>query len=93
MTPEQFQKLNENIVSTIRMTVNGKIDGLRSELQAYITDDTAWKAVDGAWKTDAQPAIDLGTSVRGFGMVMAYLLGTLTAIGTLVGIVYGFCKK
>lgn len=73
MTPEQFDLINKNIEQTIIKTVNGKIDRIDQKLDDYIKQDNEWKEA-------AQPTIEMGNNVRGFGKVLAYLLGTAAAI-------------
>lgn len=90
MTPEQFEKLQtvikEQIAETVKVTVNGKIDALNKKVDDYIKSDNEWK-------DRAQPTIELGTNVRGFGKVFAYIIGTLAAVGGLVALIEGFIKK
>ncbi len=81
MTPEQFEKL-QNLISkqvetAVKATVNGKIDDLNRKVDEYIKSDNEWKE-------RAQPTIELGANVRGFGKVLAYLIGTVAAIGGLI---------
>ena len=81
MTPEQFEKL-QNLISkqvetAVKVTVNGKIDDLNKKVDEYIKSDNEWKE-------RAQPTIELGTNVRGFGKVFVYLIGTIAAVGGLV---------
>lgn len=80
MTPEQLEILRKTIddqlKAGIETHVNGKIRGLTSEFREYVKEDLAWK------KT-AQPTIDLGSNIRGFGKVFVYLLGIAA---TLFGI-------
>jgi len=81
MTPEQFEKLqtliSKQVETAVKATVNGKIDDLNKKVDEYIKSDNEWKE-------RAQPTIELGTNVRGFGKVFAYLIGTVAAIGGLI---------
>ena len=90
MTPEQFEKLQtlitEQIGVAVKITVNGKIDNLNKKVDDYIKSDNEWKE-------RAQPTIELGTNVRGFGKVFAYLIGTVAAVGGLIALLEGFFKK
>ena len=90
MTPEQFEKLqnliSEQVSVAVKTTVNGKIDSLNTKLEDYIKSDNEWKE-------RAQPTIELGTNVRGFGKVFAYLIGTAAAVGGLVVLIEEFIKK
>lgn len=90
MTPEQFEKLQslitEQIGVAVKMTVNGKIDALNKKVDDYIKSDNEWKE-------RAQPTIELGTNVRGFGKVFAYIIGTAAAVGGLIVLLEGLFKK
>ncbi len=77
MTPDEFAKITQIIKDTIKETVNGKIDKIDVKLDNYIKDDNEWKAA-------ANPTIELGNNVRGFGKVMVYLLGIAGAIFGLI---------
>lgn len=90
MTEEQYARLEETIVKHIHGSVamatekyvNGKIRDLHGEFHNYIKEDNEWKKA-------AQPTIDLGNNIRGFGKVTVYLLG----IGaTLFAIIKGLKK-
>lgn len=60
------------------------------KLENYITkDEQEWKA----WKLLAQPSLDLGTNLRGFGKVLAYLIATIGGIIGVVAAVITFIKK
>lgn len=93
MTPEQFerfqQSLKETVSDQIKLTVNGKIDGLRKDLQNYVDSDAIWKEVDKTWKEDAQPSIDLGKNVKWGGMFIA---SVIAVGGGLIVIVEGIIK-
>jgi hypothetical protein len=68
------EMIKSHIEETIKVVVNGKIDMITTKLNSYIKEDTEWKEM-------AKPAIELGTNVKGFGRVFAYILGILAAIG------------
>lgn len=93
----QFQKgMEEAVERQIKTTVNGKIDGLRAYVEAYVKLDTNWKENDKAWKTDAQPSIDLGKNVSWGGKLIAGLIGVgagMVAIGAGVVKFVEFIKK
>lgn len=80
MTPAQEKRIMERIDKQIKITVNGKIDNLNIRLTEYIKDDTLWK-------DQAQPSIDLGKNLRGFGLVGAGFLGLIAAVsGAIIGV-------
>lgn len=78
MTSEQFEKyieeMKEHVASTIRTTVNGKMDRMQNQMDVFMADDKAWKK-------KADPVIELGTNVRSFGKVVFYILGFIAACG------------
>lgn len=80
MTPEQFSLLQASINTQIKATVNGKIDHLTLVMEDHIKSDTLWKS-------QAMPAVELGTNVRGFGKVVAYLLGVGAGLYALIKII------
>ncbi len=90
MTPDQFDQLQHTISTqieiSVRATVNGKIDNLNKKVDDYIKSDNEWK-------DRAQPTIELGTNVRGFGKVLAYLIGTAAAVGGLIVLLESLFKK
>lgn len=83
MTEVQLEKLQktikDQIETTVKLVVNGKIDRLNDKLDNYII-------TDNQWKEDAQPSIDLGKNVNGFGRVLAYILGTIAGIYGIIKI-------
>ena len=74
MTHEQEQKILEQIEKSIRTTVNGKIDVLRADFNAYAKEDMEWKE-------SAKPAIEMWTNINGFGKIASYGLTVLMALG------------
>ncbi len=60
------------------------------KLESYITkDEQEWKE----WKIMAQPSLDLGTNLRGFGKVLAYFVATIGAIAGVVATMVSLIKK
>lgn len=82
MTDEQFIEINKTIAETIKTTVNGKIDKLNVKIDNYIV-------TDNEWKQQANPTIELGNNIRGFGKVAIYILGFA---GMVFGIIKGINK-
>jgi len=82
MTPEQLEILKETIDNQLKQGiethVNGKIRGLSERFDSYVKEDNEWKE-------RANPVIELGNNVRGFGVVFMYILG-------VVGAVFGIIK-
>lgn len=77
MTPEQLELLRQTIdkqlKAGIETHVNGKIRVLTERFETYVKEDNEWKE-------RANPTIELGNNVRGFGIVLVYLLGVAGAI-------------
>ena len=77
MTPEQLELLRQTIDNQLKKGiethVNGKIRSLTERFDTYVREDNEWKE-------RANPTIELGNNVRGFGIVFMYLLGVLGAI-------------
>lgn len=61
-------------------------EGLLTQLSNLQKDFTSYVEADMKWKEEAQPSIELGRNVTGFGRVLAYILGTLAAIYGIIKI-------
>ncbi len=83
MMEDQNKIMEEQKEALIIHTQEDKLTAYK--LENYITkDEQEWKE----WKIMAQPSLDLGTNLRGFGKVLAYLVGTIGAIaGAIAGVV------
>lgn len=86
MTSEQLEEIKETVVRTVKETVNGKIDKLSIAMESHFKDDKEWKE-------RAQPAIDMGNNIKGFGRVSVYFIGIMSAIGGLYLILRDIFKK
>lgn len=91
MTPDELEQLKYDIKTTLTQvvvsTVNGKIDAISRKLDLYIQEDTAWK-------TTAEPVIEMGNNARGASIVALWLAGVIVAIGGAWRILYKiFLKK
>lgn len=89
-----IETLEENIKPVIEQAVNGKVNGLRSELQAYIKKDEEWKAQDKiwkdgseAWRLTAQPVVELNAEgkvvlrfIKWIGAIVVGFAGFLYAV-------------
>lgn len=82
MNEEQFSELKILVESTMKLTVNGKIDRLQEAFDIHATEDKAWKDT-------AQPALDTVNNARIFGKVALYLVGV---VGVLSGAIYTIIK-
>lgn len=85
MTPEQFAQINITIKETIQTTVNGKVDGLRRELQEYIERDNDWKE-------NVTPSIEIMKKMQGFASVGGFVLKGMILIGASATAVWSFIK-
>ncbi len=79
MNAEQLEKVLAHIESTIKVTVNGKIDRIDRKIDEYIIQDNLWKK-------NAEPVIALGENLSGFGTVFMYFLGM---VGAVIGVILG----
>jgi CHAD domain-containing protein len=68
-----IHRIEPAIEKAIEKYVNGKISTLSHKLDNYIESDNEWK------KT-AQPVIEMGKNVTGFGKVSLYLLGFVASV-------------
>jgi len=75
---QQLKKILEELQIELRKS--------RQEFQNYVI-------ADEAWKKEAQPVIDMGENVQGFGKVALYILGFVASvIGATIGIIRLFQK-
>ena len=84
-----MHSIREDIRAVIQEKVNGKIDKIDKKLDDYIKDSNEWRE-------RAQPAIDMGTNLKGFGKVLGVIVGFMAAIGaswSLIVWLAGIIKK
>jgi len=75
---QQLKKILEELQIELRKS--------RQEFQNYVI-------ADEAWKKEAQPVIDMGENVQGFGKVSLYILGFVASVvGAIIGIIKLFQK-
>lgn len=82
MTEEQYQGIKELISDQIKITVNGKIDKLTDMMNNHIKDDAEWKK-------NAEPIVNAGRNLSGWGRVTLAILGF---VAMLVGAITGIMK-
>lgn len=82
MTDEQYQGLKEMVSDQIRITVNGKIDKITEMMVNHIKDDANWKK-------EAQPVVDAGKNLSGWGRITVALVAFIAA---LVAAITGIMK-
>lgn len=84
MSEEQHQvyleEVKKAIESTIKVVVNGKIDGLRKDFEAYVKSDMEWKTI-------AEPIIKAGNSLTATGKLAVYFFGGLATIAGGVAVI------
>lgn len=100
MTPQQIDELKKSIDTTLKAGiethVNGKIRHLSEKVDTYIKEDVAWKEMtkreDSEWKERAEPVIQLGHNLQGFGKVSLYVLGFISLLAGAVLAIIKFFK-
>jgi len=80
------EKQLEQIKALIRETVNGKIDNLHNKLDSYIESDNDWK-------TKAEPVLQMGKNVQGFGKVSLYIVGFVASVAGAILVVINLLKE
>lgn len=92
MKPDQFEQLQRNIESTIKSTVNGKIDKLQASLDATNVRIDTYIREDNEWKEKYSPYLEsiVGVSVGG-KILMKFILG-IAAVGGAILIIYHWFK-
>lgn len=68
-----IHKIEPAVEKSIEKYVNGKIRVMDGKLDAYIVSDNEWKAL-------AQPVVDLGKNLQGFGKVALYTIGFVASV-------------
>lgn len=79
--------VSATVDSKIESKVNGKILKLSGDFNEYVKKDIEWKAIDEAWKENANPAINAMTAALGFGKTTMWILGILGLFATILGTV------
>ena len=80
------EKQLEQIKNLIRETVNGKIDNLHNKIDAYIESDNEWK-------NKAEPVLQMGKNVQGFGKVSLYIVGFVASVAGAILVVINLLKE
>lgn len=88
MTPEQHQKLIQEVTDTVRVVVNGKIDRIDKKLDEYIDGDMHWKTTVDSYMTEMMPLKDGVHAIQTLNRFVKWL--GLPALGALV--VYWYTK-
>lgn len=77
MTPEELEHVLNIVRSTIKDTVNGKIDRMDLKLENYIKSDNEWK-------TKADPILEMGRDLSSFGKIVVVILGIAATVFGIV---------
>lgn len=93
---EHSKEHNAQVAQTIQTTVNGKIDGIKGDLNAlsfkvttHMADFATYKKEDEEFKVTLDPIIDFYKNLSGTNTVVLWLLKTLVLVGSAIGaIVY-----
>ena len=79
------KRLTAKVTETIEKTVNGKVEGMRTELRAYIEKDVAWKEEDAKWKKEQEgktgPVVESYRRGSDFFIVLKAIIGFLVLVG------------
>lgn len=94
MDNEQIKLIKETIENSIEKTVNGKIRILTEEFREHKTTVNQYIIDDTDWKQKAQPVIQMGENVQGFGRVSLYVVGFIASVtGAVIMIINIFRDK
>ena len=88
MTPEQHDKLIQEVTNTVRVVVNGKIDAIDKKLDAYIVGDMKWKETVDEFMVELTPVKDGVHAVQSINKFFKWI--GLSSIGAVV--LYWFTK-
>lgn len=81
-----LHKIDSHIEESINRNVNGKINLLTQKVDNYVKQDNEWKI-------KAEPVIQMGQQVQGFGKVSLYIVGFVASVGGAVLLIINMFKK
>ena len=81
-----ISKMDKTIKISVAEHINGKISQIKLMMENYIQSDNEWKE-------QANPVLDMGRNVQGFGKVSLYILGFFAAIAGAVFYIIDFLRK
>lgn len=82
MTPEQLKEIKEEITTTVRTVVNGKIDKMNEKFDVYIDDDMRWKGTVDEYMKEMSPVKDGLRTIQSLNKFAKWV--GLPAVGALV---------
>lgn len=85
MTEEHLKEIQDAVGVAIKTHVNGKIDRINDKFDAYIKSDMEWKE-------KAQPVLDMGNNVQGFGKVSLYILGFVASVAGAIAVIVNLLR-
>lgn len=85
MTQDHIKEIQEAVGIAIKVHVNGKIDRMNDKIDAYIKSDMEWKE-------KAQPVLDMGNNVQGFGKVSLYIIGFIASVAGAIAVIINLLK-
>lgn len=86
MDADQIKEIQKTIAISIEKHVNGKIKSLDKKFGEYVNKDEEWKK-------RAEPVIQMGQNIQGFGRVSLYFLGFISAVGGVILLLVKFFKE
>lgn len=100
MTQEQLDEIKEAVADSVKAVVNGKIDKLQTIMEQHMEDDKIVAdrliqhlAKEEEWKKKAEPVIEMGTNISGFGKITLYLIGFIMAFVGIISAFYAAMNK
>ena len=93
MTPKQLKAIQDTIGKSIDKTVNGKISILTEEFREHKIIVNQYIKEDNEWKTKAEPVIQMGENVAGFGKVSLYIVGFVASVAGAILVLLKLFRK
>ena len=92
MDKEQIKLIEKTIENSIEKTVNGKIRILTEEFREHKTVVNQYIKDDTEWKGKAEPVIQMGENVQGFGKVSLYILGFIASVAGAIAVIINLLR-
>lgn len=76
-----IHKIEPAIENSVNKYVNGKLDKINLKIDDYIVSDLQWKE-------RAEPTLQMGQNVAGFGKVSLYIVGFVASVaGAIIAVI------
>ena len=76
-----IHKIEPAIENSVNKYVNGKLDKMNLKIDDYIVSDLQWKE-------RAEPTLQMGQNVAGFGRVLLYIVGFVASVaGAIIAVI------